>query len=164
MNSTELEPRHLHLHLGAIDPGVTHIHIHMDAPGGVAVEEEVTGTPTAEDSLGRLKAWDPASAEYIQAVFEELLRLGCTPHPAGSRNPQPGAYTQPYLRWTHPSHPGGAVGYLNAATFSFAAKNDFARVISLPGADARGSEVRFQITSREGVKQVVAAVRHVLGK
>jgi hypothetical protein len=54
------------------------------------------------------------------------------------------------------------VGYLNAATFSFAGKNDLLRVTVLPGAVDKGSEVRFSITSREGVRQALAAVKHIV--
>lgn len=161
MNTTDTEIRELHVHLGAIDPGVTHIHIHIGTPDGEPAPA-VTVEPTVEASLKRLKDWDPDHAEHIQAAYDGLVRLGCTPHPAGSRNPRPGAYVQPYVRWTHPSHPGGSVGYLNAATFSFAGKNDVPRVIGLPGAEDKGPEVRFSVLSREGVRQALAAVKHIL--
>jgi hypothetical protein len=167
MSTTEPEPRHLHLHLGAIGPGETHIHVHVDTPNGAAAPEitvqEATVQSTTEASLARLKAWDPANADHIQAAHDGLVQLGCVPHPAASRKPQPGAYIQPYLRWTHPRHPGGSVGYLNAATFSFAGKNDLPRVADMPGADNRGSAVYFPIGSREGVRQALAAVRHLVG-
>lgn len=158
----EPEPRHLHVYLGDLDPGITHVHIHLGTSENRA-SGEVTVEPTIEASLKRLKIWDNANAEYIQAAYDGLKALGLTPHPAGSRNPRPGAYVQPYLRWTHPSHPSGSVGYLNAATFSFAGKNDLPRVTGLPGAVDKGSEVRFPITSGEGVRQALAAVKHIVG-
>lgn len=162
----ETEPRHLHLHLGDLDPTIAHVHIHLGTSGNTASAEvtvEADVEPTVEASLVRLKDWDSANAENIQAAFDGLKELGLTPHRAGSRNPRPGAYVQPYLRWTHPSHPSGSVGYLNAATFSFAGKNDLPRVVGLPGAVNRESEVRFPITSREGVRQALAAVKHIVG-
>jgi len=162
MNTTETEPRHLHVHLGDLDPGVVHVHIYLGASGNGA-SGEVTAEPTVEASLRRLKDWDSANAENIQTAYDGLVALGCAPHRAGSRNPRPGAYVQPYLRWTHPRHPGGSVGYLNAATFSFAGKNDLPRVTGLPGAVDKGSEVRFPTTSREGVRQALAAVKHIVG-
>lgn len=163
---TETEPRHLHVHLGDLDPSIAHVHIHLGASENRASREvtvEPTVEPTIEASLKRLKVWDSANAENIQAAYDGLKALGLTPHPAGSRNPRPGGYVQPYLRWTHASHPSGSVGYLNAATFSFAGKNDLPRVTGLPGALDRGSEVRFSITSREGVRQTLAAVKHIVG-
>jgi hypothetical protein len=165
MSTTEPEPRHLHVHLGDLGPGVVHVHIYVGTPNGGAGSEvtvEPAVEPPVEASLKRLKEWDGANADHIQAAYDGLKSLGLTPHPAGSRNPQPGAYIQPYLRWTHPSHPSGSVGYLNAATFSFAGKNDVRRVTGLPGADDKGSEVRFSITSREGVSQALAAVKHIV--
>ena len=33
----------------------------------------------------------------------------------------------------------------------------------LPGADDKGSEVRFSVLSREGVRQALAAVKYILG-
>jgi hypothetical protein len=54
------------------------------------------------------------------------------------------------------------VGYLNAATFRFGGKNDLPRVTNRPGAVDKGSEVRFPITSREGVRQALAAVKHIV--
>ena len=159
---TEPEPRHLHLHLGDLDPGIAHVHIHFGASENRA-SGEVTVEPTVQASLRRLKEWDNANAQNIQDAYDGLVALGCAPHRAGSRNPRPGAYVQPYVRWTHPRHPGGSVGYLNAATFSFAGKNDLPRVTGLPGAADRGSEVRFPITSPEGVRQALAAVKHIVG-
>jgi hypothetical protein len=162
MNATETEPRHLHVHLGDLDPGFVHVHVYLGASENRA-SGEVTVEPTIEASLKRLKDWDSANAENIQAAYDGLKALGLTPHVAGSRNPRPGAYVQPYLRWTHPSHPSGSVGYLNAASFSFAGKNDLPRVTGLPGAADKGSEVRFPITSRETVRQTLAAVKHIVG-
>ena len=162
MNTTETEPRHLHVHLGDLDPGIVHVHIYLGASENRA-SGEVTVEPTVEASLKRLKDWDSANAENIQTAYDGLKALGLTPHPAGSRNARPGAYVQPYLRWTHPSHPSGSVGYLNAATFSFAGKNDLPRVTGLPGAVDKGSEVRFPITSREAVRQALTAVKHIVG-
>ena len=162
MNTTEPEPRHLHVHLGDLDPGVVHVHIYLGASENRA-SGEVTVEPSVEASLKRLKDWDSGNTENIQTAYDGLKALGLTPHPAGSRNPRPGAYVQPYLRWTHSSHPSGSVGYLNAATFSFAGKNDLPRVTGLPGAVDKESEVRFPITSREGVRQALAAVKHILG-
>lgn len=162
MNALEPEPRHLHVHLGNLDPGVVHVHIYLGASEDTD-SGEVTVEPTIEASLKRLKDWDSANAGNIQAAYDDLTALGLTPHPAGARNPRPGAYVQPYLRWTHPSHPSGSVGYLNAATFSFAGKNDVPRVVGMPGAVDRGSEVRFPITSREGVRQALAAVKLIVG-
>jgi hypothetical protein len=150
------------VHLGDLDPGVVHVHIYLGASQNEA-SGEVTVEPTVEASLKRLKAWDSANAANIQAAYDGLMVLGLAPHVAGSRNPSPGAYVQPYLRWTHPSHPSGSVGYLNAATFSFAGKNDLPRVAGLSGATDKGSEVRFPITSREGVRQALAAVEHIVG-
>jgi hypothetical protein len=166
MSTSEIEGRHLHIHLGAIDPGVTDIHIHVGAPSGEVaseVTEEPTVEPTVAASLARLKAWDARNAENIQAMYDGTVQLGCTPHPATSRNPRPGAYVQPYVRWTHPSHPSGSVGYLNAATFSFTGTNDVPRVQGLPGAIRSGDEVRFPITSPEGVSQALAAVSLIVG-
>lgn len=164
MNTREPEPRHLHVHLdlGNLDPGIDHLHIHLGTSENKD-SGEVTVEPTIDASLKRLKDWDSANAENLQTAYDGLKGLGLTPHPAGSRNPRPGAYVQPYLRWTHPDHPSGSVGYLNAATFSFAAKNDLPRVTVLPGAVDKGSEVRFAITSREGVRQALAAVKHIVG-
>jgi hypothetical protein len=165
VHATEPEPRHLHIHLGDLDPGVVHVHIYIGASENRASGEvtvEPTAEATVEASLKRLKDWDSANAENIQDTYDGLKALGLTPYTAGSRNPRPGAYVQPYLRWTHPSHPSGAVGYLNAATFSFAGKNDLPRVIGLPGAVDKGAEVRFPITSREGVRQALAAVKHIV--
>ena len=51
------------------------------------------------------------------------------------------------------------MAYLNAATFSFAGKNDLPKVTGLPGAVNAGFEVRFPVTSREGVRQALAAVK-----
>lgn len=166
MDTNQPEPRHLHVHLGNLDPSVVHVHIHLGASESRASSEvtvEPAVEPTVEASLKRLKDWDGTSAENIQAAYDGLKALGLTPHAAGSRNPRPGANNQPYLRWTHPDHPGGSVGYLNAATFSFAGKNDLPRVIGLPGAVDRKSEVRFPITSREGVRQALAAVKRIVG-
>lgn len=169
MSNTEPEHRELHLYLGNIAPGVTSIHVHMEQ-NGASVHQEITAQaaeaasqPTAADSLARLKAWDPANAEHIQAAYDGLVKLGCVPHPASTRKQQPGAYIQPYVRWTHPRHPGGSVGYLNAATFSFAGKNDLPRVADLPGADNRGSAVYFAVGSPKGVRQALEAVRHLVG-
>lgn len=166
MTTAASEPRHLHVHLGDLDPSVAHVHIHLGASENRASAEvtvEPTAEATVEASLKRLKVWDSANAENVQAAYDGLKALGLTPYPAGSRNPRPGAYVQPYLRWTHPSHPSGSVGYLNAATFSFEGKNDLARVTGLPGAADRGAQVRFPITSREGVRQALAAVKHIVG-
>lgn len=160
MNTTETEPRHLHVHLGDLDPGVVHVHIYLGASEHEA-SGKVTTEPTVEASLKRLKDWDSANAENIQAAYDGLLALGLTPYAAGTRNAR--TSPQPYLRWTHPSHPSGSVGYLNAATFSFAGKNDVPRVKGLPGAADRGSEVRFPIMSPEGVRQTLAAVKHIVG-
>ena len=55
------------------------------------------------------------------------------------------------------------MAYLNAATFSLAGKNDLPEVTGLPGAVNAGSEVRFPVTSREGVRQALAAVKHIVG-
>ena len=55
------------------------------------------------------------------------------------------------------------MAYLNAATFSFAGKNDLPKVTGLPGAVNAGFEVRFPVTSREGVRQALAAVKHIVG-
>jgi hypothetical protein len=166
MNTTDTEPRHLHVHLGDLDPGVVHVHLYLGASESRAsgeVTAEVTTEPTVQDSLKRLKEWDSANAQNIQDAYDGLVALGCTPHRAGSRNARPGAYIQPYVRWTHPRHPGGSVGYLNAASFSFGGKNDLPRVTGLPGAVDKGSEVRFSITSRERVRQALAAVKHIVG-
>src|ERR1700733_13219049 len=159
MNTSETEPRHLHVHLGNLDPGVVHVHIYLGASEKEAIGE-VTAEPTVEASLRRLKDWDSANAENIQATYDGLLALGLTPHAAGTRNA--GTSPQPYLRWTHPSHPGGSVGYLNAASFSFAGKNDVPRVKGLDGAADRGSEVRFPVMSPKGVTQALAAVKHIV--
>jgi len=161
MNTPENEPRHLHVHLGNLEPGVV-VHLYLgDSENKDSTE--VTVEPTIEANLKRLKDWDSANAQNIQSAYDGLKALGLTPYPAGSRNPRPGAYVQPYLRWTHPSHPSGSVGYLNAATFSFAGKNDLPRVKRLDGAMDRGTEVRFSITSPEGVKQALAAVKLIVG-
>jgi hypothetical protein len=165
MNMTETEPRHLHVHIGDLDPGISHVHIHLGASENRAsgeVTAEVTAEPTVQDSLKRLKEWDSANAQNIQAAYDGLMALGCAPHRAGSRNARPGAYIQPYVRWTHPRLPGGSVGYLNAATFSITGKNNVPRVTGLPGAVDKGAEVRFPITSREGVRQALAAVKHIV--
>jgi hypothetical protein len=165
MNSAEIEPRHLHVHLGDLDPSISHVHIHLGTAVNRASAEvtlEPAVEPTVQASLKRLKDWDRANAENLQDAYDGLVALGCAPHRAGSRNPRPGAYVQPYLRWTHPRHPGGSVGYLNAATFSITGKNDIPRVADLPGA-VRGSEVRFPVTSPEGVRQALAAVKHIVG-
>jgi hypothetical protein len=160
----ENETREVHIHLGDLGPGVTHVHVYVGAAGNgkPATVAGVIAGPTAEDSLARLKAWDPASAEHIQAAYDGLARLGCVPNPAGSRNRQQGGYVQPYIRWEHPDH--GTLGYLNAATLTFARKNDVPLVRDMPGAVPGGpDEVRFPVTSREGVKQALAAARRILG-
>lgn len=164
MNTDETEPRHLHLHLGDLGPGVTHVHIHLGASanGAGEVTAEVAAEPTVGASLKRLKDYS-AGAENVQAAYDGLVALGLTPHVAGTRGPRKAGPRQPYLSWTHPSHPRGAVGYLNAATFSFVGTNDVPRVASLPGALDRGSEVRFPVTSREGVRQALAAVKLIVG-
>ena len=84
------------------------------------------------------------------------------PNPAGSRNRQQGGYVQPYIRWEYPGH--GTLGYLNAATLTFARKNDVPLVQDMPGAVPGGpGEVRFPVTSREGVRRALAAARRILG-
>jgi hypothetical protein len=153
------------LHLGDLDPSVTHVHIYLGASENKASGEvtvEPTVEATVEASLKRLKDFDRANAENIQDTFDGLVALGCAPHRAGSRNPRPGAHIQPYVRWTHPGHPGGSVGYLNAVSFLIAGKNDVPRVTDLPGAIG-GLEVRFPVTSPEGVRQALAAVKHIVG-
>ena len=54
------------------------------------------------------------------------------------------------------------MGYLNAASFSFAGKNDVPRVKGVDGAADRGSEVRFPVMSPKGVTQAMAAVKHIV--
>lgn len=164
MSTSEIEGRHLHIHLAAIDPEVTDIHIHLGAPDEQAASE-VTIEPTVAASLARLKASNPRNAENIHAMYDGMMvQLGCAPHPAKSRNPSPGAYVKPYVRWTHPSRPGGSVGYLYSAAFSFTGMNDVPLVEGLDGA-VRGSGyvVRFPITSGEEVSKALEAVKHILG-
>lgn len=153
------DERHVHIYLGTPEPGV-HVHIHLGDLGDEA-SKQVTREPTVEGNLKRLKDYNSAHAENIQAAYDGLVALGLTPHVPITRNP--GQTVQPYLRWTHDNHPSGSVAYLNAATLSFAGKNDLARVVRLPGAADRGSEVRFSILSPEGVAQALAATRLVVG-
>jgi hypothetical protein len=164
MTSTETEGRHLHIHLGDIAPGITDIHIHVGAPDGeAAAGAKVTVETGAEASLARLKDWAPASAEHIQALYDGLLQMGCTPHSAKPRDPRPGAHVQPYVRWTYPGHVG-SVTYLNATGLTFAGRKDCRRIAGMPGADSsgRGPEVRFRATSDEGVKQALDAAKAVV--
>ena|ERR1035438_10530285 len=117
MNGNETEPRHIHPYLGELDAAGVHLHLHLGTSGDGDGDGTATGPviePTVEASLSRLKSWDPSNAENIQAAYDGLVRLGLTPHPARTRSP--GTKAQPYIRWTHPRHPGGSVAYLNAAS------------------------------------------------
>jgi hypothetical protein len=78
MDTTEPEPRHLHVHLGNLDSRVEHVHIHLGASESVehvhiyfgasesSASSEVTVEPTVEASLKRLKDWNAANAENIR--------------------------------------------------------------------------------------------------
>jgi hypothetical protein len=171
MDVSETEPRHVYVHLGDLEPGaVVHIYVGASANGGSehAARPPAAG-PAVEDSLKRLKDWS-TSPENIQAAYDDLVAMGLTPRAAGTRGTRRKGPIQPYLAWVHPSHPRGAVGYLNAATFSFIGKNDVPKVAGLPGANTpdypsggEPSEVRFPVTSPEGVRQALAAVRLIVG-
>lgn len=70
--------------------------------------------------LKRLKDWDGANAENIQAAFDGLKGLGCTPHAAGPGTRAQARISSRTYGGHTPGHPSGSVDYLNAATFSFA--------------------------------------------
>ena len=63
---------------------------------------------------------------------------------------------------TYPDSPQVVVG-TRTLMIALAELEQSTQAGRLPGADDRGSEVRFPITSREGVRQALAAVKHIVG-
>jgi hypothetical protein len=165
------EPRHLHLYLPDFGPGETHLHIHpAQANGTATVTAAGPAEPSVGDSLQRLKDWS-ACPDSVQAVYDGLVAMGLQPRVAGTRGARKaGTGRQPYLNWTHPSHPRGAVVYLNAASLWFIGRHDIPRVAGLPGAEqnlsakaGEQSDVRFPLDTPQGADHALAAVRLIIG-
>ncbi len=67
---------------------------------------------------------------------------------------------------TTPSHPRGAVCYLNSEPVFFIGKHDIPRVAGLPGAEQSNPEadVRFSIATADGVTRAITAARLIIGQ
>ena len=63
---------------------------------------------------------------------------------------------------TYPDSPQVAVG-TRTLMIALTELEQSSQAGRLPGADDKGSEVRFSVLSREGVRQALAAVKHILG-
>jgi hypothetical protein len=142
--------KHVHLHLGELDPDVD-LHIHFTRNGAGSPSED---TPE-QVMLRRMKAYD--NADNVQAAYDGLAGLGLAPNiPAVRKND---GKPQAYLRWTH-GRPGPTKLYLNTASIAISDKATGAACAGQPGAIAKPrGETWFSIRTAAQVTQALTALK-----